>query len=58
MDQHADVAEHDHPFTHSLRNSRNALHTANYCTSRHTEERGRAMIIWDDIQIKRKKSEV
>lgn len=51
-DQHADVAEYDegHPLTHSQKTCRNALHTANYCTSRHREERGSAKI-WEDTWI-------
>ena len=42
VDQHADDAElvQGHPLTHSSKTCRNALHTANYCTTDHREERG------------------
>lgn len=52
VDQHADDALHDqgHPLTHSQKTCRNALHTANYCTTRHREERGSAGM-WEDVQI-------
>lgn len=52
VDQHADVAEHDqgHQLTQSYKTCRNALHTANYCTTLHREERGNAKI-WQDTWI-------
>lgn len=45
VDQHADDAQHDqgHPFIHSQKTCRNALHTANYCTIC-PQERGSAKI--------------
>lgn len=49
VDQHAYDALHDqgHPLTHSQKTCRNALHTANYCTTGHREERGSAGM-WED----------